>query len=168
MLKSLPCRCLDCDQPFKLHFAEPIPANDALVKLLNGHCPLCDSQRIEMGMNLGLTEDRAMRRGVTLDQRIADWINNGDVGLASRAIVDYMTLGEEPAHAPKGYESLRRVALLIDRIPEWADRMGELARFPAWRLIGEEWKTLIENITSLDREMRDPPELKEALDQIFA
>lgn len=168
MMKSLPCRCSDCDQPFKLHFSDPITANAAIVKLLNGRCPLCNSENIVMGMNLGLSEDRAMRRGVTMDQRIADWINNGDVGLAARSIVDYMTLGEDPQAAPVDYDSLRRVALLIDRVPEWAERMHELSRFPRWKLIAEEWHTLIETIIGLDPEMRNPPELKQALEQVLA
>ena len=166
--KSLACRCDDCDQPFKMHFDAPLPASVAIMRLLNGSCPMCNSDKIMLGLNLGLSEDRAMRRGVTLDQRIADWINNGDVGLAARSIVDYMTLGEAPEHAPTDYDSLRRVALLIDRIPEWADRMTELAAFSNWNKIARDWKNLIQTITSLDAEMRDPPELKMALQSVLA
>lgn len=165
---ELGCRCHECDTPFKLHFNPPIDISVAIGKMLRDHCPHCASPKIAFGMDLTLTEDRAMRKGVTLDQRIADWINHGDVGLAARAVVDFMTIGKAPDSAPGDYFSVRRIILLLDRVPEWRPRMSEMARFAGWGTITEDWDALMQAISAMDPDLKDPKLVREVVDSILA
>lgn len=162
------CRCHGCDTPFKLHFNPPVPVAIAIGRMLQDKCPHCDSPKIVFGMDLSLAEDRAMRKGQTPEQRISDWINNGDVGLSARAVLDYMTIGTAPNKGPGDYSSVRRIILLLDRMPEWQQRFPEMARFTGWETIVRDWPSLMSAIKSMDPDLKDPKLVREVVDSILA
>ncbi|MDM3891777.1 MULTISPECIES: hypothetical protein [Pseudomonas] len=86
--------------------------------------------------------DTSMPGGdATVEQRAAAWMRDGDVGMSSRAIHDHM-LGV-PARdgyaAPADPDDLNRCIKLLELIPEWKPRMGEMAQR------GEQWVGLAGN-----------------------
>lgn len=168
MKAELGCRCHGCDTPFKLHFDPPVDVSVAIGLMLRDHCPHCGNAKIAFGMELTLAEDRELRKGTTIDQRIADWINHGDVGLAARAVVDFMTIGTAPESAPGDYSAVRRIILLLDRVPEWQPRMSEMARFKGWETIAEDWASLMQAISAMDPDLKDPKLVREVVDSILA
>lgn len=80
--------------------------------------------------------------GATIEQRAAKWMRDGHFGLSSLAIHDRM-MGFDPGS--RGYShphdpaDLNRCLLLLELIPEWKSRIGEMAA------CSEEWKRLVEH-----------------------
>lgn len=76
----------------------------------------------------------------TVEERAVAWIRDGQVGMSSRAIHDHM-LGlpaKDGYSHPYDPDDLNRCLLLLDLIPEWVPRMGEMAQH------GKEWAGLAE------------------------
>lgn len=80
----------------------------------------------------------------TVEERAAKWLRDGQVGMSSRAIYCHMTGGEEKRWSyPSDPDDLNRCLLLLDLIPEWKERMGEMAtRGGAWTGLAVRWEEL--------------------------
>lgn len=137
-------RCTDCLMPFKTKFLKPIEPLEAFSRIAEGRCPYCASTSIQTSMRLTLREDRALRSGQTLDERISDWINHGEVDDGSKAVVHFMVIGEVPQIRPNGGDCLRRICLLLDRIPEWQARVGEISFLEGWHDFPSAWEAFVD------------------------
>lgn len=81
--------------------------------------------------------DQGLDKTLSLDDRARRWIVDGRVGMSSKAIWAHMTgTLSECMSAPSDPDDLNRCLLLLDLIPEWTARMGEMAAH------GNEWQAL--------------------------
>lgn len=161
-------RCKNCDLPFTTEVEVNVPVERWFVSMTSISCPSCGSRDLYLGMGLSMSEDRARRLvGGSIEERHADWLRNGESGLSSRYVADRM-MGREgdPAH-PNDYADLKKIILLLDRIPEWAPRMKELSGLPGWRRISEEWEDIVAAVLTADPEARNPSAAAAVLDGIY-
>lgn len=92
------------------------------------------------GCALGYDKDIAGAEA-TVEQRAVSWLRDGWVGMSSRAIHDHM-LGlpaKDGYSAPRDPGDLNRCLLLLDLIPEWKARMGEMAQYKQWAELAPRW-----------------------------
>jgi DNA-directed RNA polymerase subunit RPC12/RpoP len=160
-------RCQSCDRPFKASIQVEVSLDQWVKNAGAVRCPHCGSNKLYLGMGLSLSEDRALRKGVTLDQRIKDWRENGETGLSSEAVLDYMVGNHAPTSHPHDYADLRRVILLLDRFPEWSSRMGELAGIDGWKGIAGQWDELVRRVLAADPEAKSPQDARDFLEGIY-
>lgn len=77
-------------------------------------------------------------------QRAAVWALSGDTGASSSAIARHM-LGVRgiSCHSPRDSADLGRCLRLLDAVPEWRERMPEMAKYsPEWASIVGAWDEL--------------------------
>ena len=160
-------RCKNCDTPFRADVLYDVPVQESVASMLAITCPNCESNSLLFGMGLDLPEDRARRKGETLEERLADWLADGDTGASSKAVMRYMTDGTEPRDYPHDWGDLLRVILLIDRIPEWCPRMAELAKFEGWHEIGARYEEIIEAASAADPTLRSPKTASPILKTVY-
>lgn len=161
-------RCQDCQTPFNAEVEVDIPVERWVSSMGAVRCPDCGSNSLFMGMGLSLSEDRARRRdGGTIEERLGDWLDNGERGLSSEYVAHYMS-GVEARHAyPHDYDDLRRVILLIDRIPEWSSRMQELSEVKGWERIAPQWEAIVAAVLEADPEAKNPTAAADILTGIY-
>ncbi len=161
-------RCQDCQTPFTAEIEVDVPVERWVASMGAVRCPNCSSNSLFMGMGLTLSEDRARRRdGGTIEERLGDWLHNGERGLSSEYVAHFMS-GVEARHAyPHDYDDLRRVILLIDRIPEWSSRMQELSEVKGWERIAPQWETIVAAVLEADPEAKHPTAAADILTGIY-
>lgn len=146
---SLQMRCRDCRGIFDGKMLTNVPINVAVESMKVVHCPHCGAgwKRLSIGQSRTATEDDALR-GATADApiatRAADWHATGEQGLSADAIRRTMTGAStgEFSH-PRDVSDLHRCMLLLRRIPEWEERINEMAsRSAEWRAIVDVWPKL--------------------------
>src|SRR5579875_546641 len=87
---------------------------------------------------------REGRGPMTEIERAAEWLLSDDTGLSSMAIVARM-LGARHGHFPYPHDpsDLGRCLRLLERIPEWRARLGEMtAASPEWAALIGAWDEL--------------------------
>lgn len=86
-----------------------------------------------------------------LSQRIALWSGSGDHGLSSQFLFSHMTgvlsLGlisshKTPANVPYNASAFLCCVQLLECMPEWKSRIGEMAQYDAWKPYVEQWEHL--------------------------
>jgi len=161
-------RCQECDLPFTAEMEVNVPVERWASSLKSITCPQCGSEKLYMGMGLTLSEDRERRREKgTIEERLEDWLHNGERGLSSEYVAHHMSGTDvHPSH-PHDYDDLRRVILLVDRIPEWAPRMKELANVPGWEKIATRWDEIVEAVINADPEAKNPVGATDVLSGIY-
>lgn len=90
-----------------------------------------------------------------MDVRIAQWLASGDTGMSSKAIMLWLSAGVKEdrwgAATPGDPADLGRCLRLLERIPEWKERIGEMAG------AGGYWPTFVrrwdEMADSMEREV---------------
>src|SRR3546814_14500159 len=77
--------------------------------------------------DLSQAENEALRIAGTIEQRAQHWHENGEVGTSSLTIFHHF-VGSSMEHtsAPADLADLRRCLFLLDHVPEWQSRIGEL------------------------------------------
>ena len=77
--------------------------------------------------------------------RAAAWWASRDTGVSSEAIARHMQgLRKDCTWAPLDLYDFGRCVRLLDRIPEWKERLGEMSTFgPAWAEIVGAWDVLL-------------------------
>ena len=77
-----------------------------------------------------------------IDKRLAEWLVGRDTGSSSKAIMLWLSAGVKDetwgASTPSDPSDLGRCLRLLERIPEWKPRIGEMAE------AGGEWPTYVE------------------------
>lgn len=88
---------------------------------------------------------------LSLSQRIALWASSGDHGTSSRFLFSHMTglssidLVSTPksgCNAPYDSQAFLCCTQLLECIPEWKDRIQEMAQYDIWTPYVAEWDTL--------------------------
>lgn len=85
---------------------------------------------------------------MVIDKRVFDWIIGPDTGVSSSTIVHVLsglpwTMSEFKPDIPYDPWDFARCYRLLEIIPEWKERLHEVAdKYPSWKLIIENWKTL--------------------------
>lgn len=138
-------RCCSCDRPF--HADTPVQCEIRVyVKFISSlRCPHCRGQNLTLGLNLTPTENDALRITGSEAERAANWLQNGETGLSSLTIYHHLTGQEVPAPAvPTDADDLKRCIYLLKHVPEWADRLTELAVLtPQWAALTTAWPQLV-------------------------
>lgn len=161
-------RCQECDHPFTAEMEVDVPVDRWVSSMKSITCPECGSGKLYMGMGLSLSEDRTRRRaGGTVEERLGDWLHNGERGLSSEYVAHHMSGVETRPSHPHDYDDLRRVILLIDRIPEWAPRMKELSGVPGWEKIAARWDDIVTAVITADPEAKNPVGANDVLTGIY-
>jgi len=81
----------------------------------------------------------------SIETRAAAWAKNGQVGMSSRAIYSHMSgaLDRNGFRHPLDPDDLNRCLLLLDLIPEWRERMPEMAMHSReWAALVSDWEGL--------------------------
>lgn len=82
-----------------------------------------------------------MTKSESVEARALRWAGEGDVGISSKAIMRMMTGNEQRDWYcyPLDPQDFARCLALLDMIPEWRPRLGEMAK------VGPEWAALVEH-----------------------
>lgn len=75
-------------------------------------------------------------------ERGEEWLLNGRTGLSSKAIYCHMTgrAPEDGYYYPRDPGDLNRCLMLLDLFPEWAERIGEMAKHnKQWDALATNW-----------------------------
>src|SRR3546814_20255333 len=93
--------------------------------------------------DLSQAENEALRIAGTIEQRAQHWHENGEVGTSSLTIFHHF-VGSSMEHtsAPADLADLRRCLFLLDHVPEWQSRIGELEAVPGWENLAKNWQKL--------------------------
>lgn len=88
--------------------------------------------------------DKGLDKSASVEVRAQRWVIDGDVGKSSRAIWAHMTGASMARTAPPvDPDDINRCLLLLDLIPEWAPRMGEMAAHGGdWAIYAPIWPQL--------------------------
>lgn len=86
--------------------------------------------------------------GVSLDERMLEWIRNGERGTSSETIFE--VLADHPLQregwagaTPRDPADFRRCYLLLEAIPEWKTELQKVADvYPAWQPLVDNWSEL--------------------------
>lgn len=80
----------------------------------------------------------------TIEQRANQWIAGRDTGASSKALWAVMMGSKPERHAyPSDGGDLGRCMRLLDAVPEWKPRIGEMAAIsPYWAALVAEWPKL--------------------------
>lgn len=129
---------------------------DAITPVLNDymHGKIKGQKKLEQACTKALEAagcalgyDTSMPGGDTaVEQRAAAWMRDGEVGMSSRAIHDHM-LGLTPKNGyfdyPLDPDDLNRCIKLLELIPEWKPRMGEMAcHGKDWAGLARHWEEI--------------------------
>lgn len=79
-----------------------------------------------------------------MDRRLAEWFAGRGVGTSSKAIALWLAAGVRSDGPPSDTSDLKRCLALLDAIPEWKSRMGEMAEAgERWKPFAERWPELV-------------------------
>lgn len=164
-------RCLCCNHPFTAELEVDVDIRIYVKNMSAIRCPECNCKKIGMGLGLSISEDRAMRlQGGTLVERIEDWISNGETGASSLYVAKRLSdpyRKDLKSSYPHDYDDLRRVILLIDRIPEWASKMDSLKDEDGWEKIAAQWNEIVAAVLAADPEAIKPTAAAPLLETVF-
>jgi len=87
----------------------------------------------------------------TVEKRLIEWFVSGDTGLSSEAIAAHMSgLGNgKRMDYPSDPSDLGRCLRLLEKIPEWKERISEMAQYSPG------WAGLIKNWAEISKSMAD-------------
>lgn len=79
-----------------------------------------------------------------MNQNALNWIASDDTGISSKTIWAVMMNAEiDYAHVPWDPADFGRCYRLLEAVPEWKPRLGEVAKkYPAWTGLVENWPEL--------------------------
>lgn len=81
-----------------------------------------------------------MKAAADFTARAQEWLRGMDTGLSSEAVFHYMTLGIKGGSTPSDSSDLGRCLRLLERFPEWRDRLPEMAAVSEdWALLMPHW-----------------------------
>ncbi len=141
----LQLRCGECRHLFEAETPTNVEMSVWGNALSRVACPACGSARILMGQGRTREEDAAFPHGVTEAERVATWLDNGERGASSKAILERLSgMRQEHRGIPHDIQDLSNCLLLLARIPAWAERMDEMADVsPEWARLARLWDELM-------------------------
>ncbi|MGB0818212.1 MAG: DUF2312 domain-containing protein [Candidatus Puniceispirillaceae bacterium] len=92
----------------------------------------------------------------SIEERAAEWLENGDKGASSKCIYNFFMTGEVDSCAyPHDSADFGRCLVLVEAVPEWEKRLGELhvldgVHGHVWQKLAIEWANL-KKIYALDK-----------------
>lgn len=138
---------------FQAQIIEHAPFDVAVAAMRAIRCPKCGGgpDKICFGMRpRSISADRQVRKeppDAPLKDRVADWRDNGDIGISSEVMMRHLRGVRllDKSH-PLDLSDFRSCVLLLDRLPEFS-AMSELARLsdlsPQWAAIVQNWDALM-------------------------
>lgn len=95
---------------------------------------------------------------MSVDKRVFEWLASGDTGLSSEAIMLWLSARVKDetwgSHTPSDPSDLGRCLRLLERIPEWKERMPEMAEagglWPGYVARWDEMAALMEEEVGID------------------
>lgn len=85
-------------------------------------------------------------------QEYLDWYRSSDTGISSETIFEVMTgIPVKRHNVPLDRSDFGRCHRLLDKFPEWRERLPEVAaRFPKWELLVRHWRYIEEAYEKAD------------------
>lgn len=105
---------------------------------------------------------------MSIKQRVALWLANGETGLSSKTIAFYLGFGIIPKQAshPEGVNDFRRCIQLLEEVPELkADILRMKGVSKVWEVLAENWLEL-ERLYEKERGKGKCPETYAAIRKI--
>lgn len=160
-------RCAGCDARFEKTVMMDLPVEQVVAQWHTLRCPGCGAgpKKILMGESRRLSEDledrvaAGLEPDADIEERSMWWTSNGEAGTSSKTVQAVMTGGRtsELRGHPHDVDDLRRIMLLLDLVPEWRPRMGEMAAVsPEWKALAAVWEPIAEAY------LRDCPDMRGA------
>lgn len=144
-LQTVQMRCAECNFLFDGEMVSDAPFNVVVASMKAMHCPNCSAgyKKLLMGQGRTIEEDRRFEIGTSLQERTKLWLENGEKGLSASCIHAFMTGRARTSDYPRDAGDFRRCELLLSRVPEWRERMPDMAVIGgAWERLGPAWKDL--------------------------
>lgn len=93
------------------------------------------------------TRGGTMSKPKPIEKRAVDWLTGSDTGSSSEAILDHMmgmAAGVDlAARYPRDVADWGRCFRLLELIPEWRERIGEMSRHgPYWTALVSRWRDI--------------------------
>lgn len=143
-IQNLRVTCRDCGTVQECEVVTEAPVEVAVASMMVARCRECGSGKLGIG---GAYRDAPPAHS-PVERRAQWWIERGAVGTSSHTIWAVMTEGPSPRGGPDiphDPDDFSRCHALLGLIPEWRERLGEVAeRFPAWGPFVTAWDELTE------------------------
>lgn len=98
---------------------------------------------LEAERDAALAECERMQADAERAVRFSRWLVAGDTGLSSESIAMHMLGWACRGRYPVDPSDLGRCLRLLEKFPEWQDRIGEMAAYgPEWAEIARRWPEL--------------------------
>lgn len=159
-----PYRCQECDKPFQTNTPTRCAVEVYCSFIMSLRCPSCGGAKLTLGYNLREAEDIALRISGTTEERARNWHANGEIGTSSLTIYHkFLGTAHERRSTPADLSDLRRCAFLLEHVPEWKMRMGEMASVSGWEKLSSNWNALISQFRSEAPDLRGAAPLTSSL-----
>jgi hypothetical protein len=134
-------------------FETPLELNDFNLHMMKAAgkapCPKCGAKGPLTGRSPTKAAERLaqINADASITERAAAWGASGDTGISSEALCSVM-LGRDPRrdwgyNYPHDPSDLGRCLRLLDKIPEWASRISEMAKLsPEWAALVARWEEI--------------------------
>lgn len=144
-------RCKDCSNLFHIDVDFPMDIMSFSKKMKKIECPECKSKKILMGQGRSIAEDLKFRTTTlhdSVEDRVRDWLKNGEIGTSSKTIISVLlNINYSDMNHPKDISDLKRCLLLLDRIPEFENRILEMSDLSIeWKRLSHNWNKLKDNL----------------------
>lgn len=143
-LQRMQLRCGKCRTLFEVHHEENLEINLFVKWMRSIRCVSCQGDKLLMGQGRTLSEDRNFDWDGSYDERVSKWARNGEFGNSSKAIWGRLSgFGAISSAHPQDLGDLRRCLLLLERVPEWKGRIGEMAAASdVWGRLAPRWEEI--------------------------
>ena len=144
--------CSKCGKQFPVNSPAPCAVSVFVAFTKTLRCPACHSKKLNFGQNRTVTEDAAFAQasaGSSCQERLFDWLNNGETGSSSRAIAAHLSgnvgiAGTDKAAHPLDVGDLKRCCHLLRRVPEFADDIADMATLSSvWARLAPRFMELV-------------------------
>ena len=94
------------------------------------------------------TRGGIMSKPKPIEQRASEWLTGTDTGASSEAILDHMLGmaapgGDLASRYPRDVADWGRCYRLLELLPEWRERIGEMSRHgPYWTALVSRWRDI--------------------------
>jgi hypothetical protein len=132
--------CEDCKAVSDVELVADAPIPVVVASMKSARCPHCKSSKLGLGGNY----KDAPPLSAPMAHRIAWWDTRGERGISSNTIYSVLAPAEIVRwDIPYDPDDFRRCKQLLDLVPEWRERLLEVAEvFPFWKPYTDAWDEL--------------------------